>query len=62
MSEKIKKDPFICGVACSVAFLIKGHGEDSMAKDMMFSLGFSFEDFVNAGVDKYDLDVIKKIK
>ncbi len=55
---KDKDNLFIKGFATAIATLVRGHHEESMAKDIAFENGLTLKDF--EGVDEFDLVQIKK--
>lgn len=50
---------FYHGVALVLAHMIRGHGSDVSAPMIANELGISFSDFERAGVDEYDLEVLR---
>lgn len=52
---------FFRGVAISAAFLIKYHNEELLAHDMLQEFGITYKMLVDADVDEYDLEEIRKL-
>lgn len=51
---------FYAGIGICVRFLINGHGEATIAKDMMKEFGVTVEDFKRFGIADCDLEIIEE--
>lgn len=60
-SEK-KVDAWLCGYAACLSNLIRTHGETGLAKVAMDSDGLTLAMFKRAGIEKYDLDALKRAR
>jgi len=52
---------FAAGYGCAVAGLARDHREDQLAAYLLRDSGMALSAFVDAGMDDYDLDVIKAL-
>lgn len=62
MKRGEKIDPWMRGYAAALANIIRTNGETGLAKIAMDSDNLTFQDFVNAGVERYDLDALRKAR
>lgn len=56
-----KKQIFAAGYAAAVATLARDHGEDVLAFYLFRDAGMSLEFYERARIDKYDLDVLRRL-
>jgi hypothetical protein len=61
-SKPVERDEWLCGYAAALSNLILTFGETTLASEMMIADGLKLDDFRKAGVEKYDLDAIKRAK
>lgn len=60
--KKPKVDEWFCGYAAALSNIIRTYDETSLAKNAMVSDGLTLAMFKRAGVEKYDLDALKKAR
>lgn len=56
------EEKFVHGFAYALANLIRLHGDGSEARDLFRESGYKMEDFSKAGVDEYDLEILRGIE
>lgn len=60
-SNHTKTDAIYAGIAAGLAALNRIHNEPTLCLDTLNSLGLTLDDFVDAGVEDYDLAEIHTI-
>jgi hypothetical protein len=53
---------FVQGMAIAVAIVARHHGLPTIAADVAATAGYTISDYVRAGVDEYDLKVLRKLR
>lgn len=59
--NKVKNDSFVQGYICAAATLMRCHGEDSLARDIITQGGFGVKDILCENIDQYDKDALAPI-
>jgi hypothetical protein len=54
------RNEFLCGFAIALADLNRLHDQPGMVRDTIDGANLSLADFKRAGVERYDLDELKK--
>ena len=57
----VKYQNFLQGYALAIGFLIRAHGQDSIAMDAMREHGVTLDDLIKARCDAFDLDPIREV-
>lgn len=55
------RDEWLCGYACALANHHRNYHDTSSVAETMRQDGFTIADFKRAGVEKYDLDELRRI-
>lgn len=58
--KRIEKDPMLSGVIASAAWLVKAHGVDSMATELLMDYVGPVEQIKKHG-EEYDLAILRKL-
>lgn len=58
--EDSPEDAFIRGFATALSIIQSGWHESNLVVLVLVAGGFKYDDFVNAGVDKHDLKLIRE--
>lgn len=53
---------FTQGVGYAVAEIIRSHDEPSVAVDVAMAAGFTYGEYVRAGLSEYDLKTLRKLR
>lgn len=55
------KREFIAGFAAATAEIVRTHGENQIAADVIATNGLMLKDFEGAGLDDYDMEIIRQL-
>lgn len=55
------KREFIAGFAAAAAEIVRTHGENQIAADVIATNGLMLKDFEGAGLDDYDMSIIRQL-
>lgn len=54
------RDLFTCGYAAALAAVIRMYDQPTIVRNVMSGDGLTLKDFKKAGVEEFDLDILRK--